>query len=280
MHVAACVQPSKLARLQGAAGSQHRVHAALDWAHADSIIRRQLVDVVVVDPQFGSSSDARSDRISDLRRRYRALPMIVYSVLAAQTLKPLIALGREGIEQLVLYGLDDDPQHLREILERQPGIVLSERLLSLLERPLSRIPDRISASVERLIRNPAAFANVPDLAAAAAVPRRSLYRHFERAGLVSPRELIAAARLLRAYAFLRDPVFSLEAVASHVRFTDAEAMTEAMKWGVGMTPGRARDRMGPNEFVARLAERIAPAAGRREWDVGPSTDPERWTAGA
>ena len=134
--------------------------------------------------------------------------------------------------------------------------------------------------MERLIRNPAAFANVPDLAAAAAVPRRSLYRHFERAGLVSPRELIAAARLLRAYAFLRDPVFSLEAVASHVRFTDAEAMTEAMKWGVGMTPGRARDRMGPDEFVARLAERIAPAAGRREWDMGPSADPERWTAGA
>ena len=281
MHVAACVQPAKLVRLQGAAGSQHRVHAALDWAHADSIIRRQLVDVVVVDPQFGSSSDLRSDRISDLRRRYRALPMIVYSVLAAQTLKPLIALGREGIEQLVLYGLDDDPQHLREMLERQPGIVLSERLLSLLERPLSRIPDRISASVERLIRNPAAFANVPDLAAAAAAPRRSLYRHFERAGLVSPRELIAAARLLRAYAFLRDPVFSLEAVASHVRFTDAEAMTETMKWGVGMTPGRARDRMGPDEFVARLAERIAPAAGQREWDLGPWTDrDERWSAGA
>ena len=45
MHVAACVQPAKLSRLQGAAGDRHRVHAALDWAHADSIIRRQPVDV-------------------------------------------------------------------------------------------------------------------------------------------------------------------------------------------------------------------------------------------
>ncbi len=279
MHVAACVQPAKLVRLQGAAGNQHRVHAALDWAHADSIIRRQPVDVLVVDPQFDSSSDARSDRISALRRRYRALPMIVYSVLAAQTLRPLVDLGREGLEQLILYGLDDDPQHLREILERQPGIVLSERLLFLIERPLSRIPARLSAAIERLIRNPSAFISVPDLAAAAAVPRRSLYRHFERAGLVSPRELVSAARVLRAYAFLREPSYSLEAVASHVRFTDAETMTEAMKWGVGMTPGRARERMGPDEFVARLAERIAPSATQQ--DPRPWTDrDERWKAGA
>jgi AraC-like DNA-binding protein len=279
MHVAACVQPAKLVRLQGAAGNQHRVHAALDWAHADSIIRRQPVDVVVVDPQFDSSSDARADRIRAMRQRYRALPMIVYSVLAAQTLRPLVDLGREGLEQLVLYGLDDDPHHLRQLLERQPGIVLSERLLFLLQRPLSRVPTRISTAVERLIRNPSAFSSVPDLAAAASVPRRSLYRHFERAGLISPREIVAAARLLRAYAFLREPAYSLEAVANHVRFSDADAMTDAMKWGVGMTPGRARDRMGPDEFVARLAERIAPTDPLANPPTWTDRD-ERWKAGA
>jgi AraC-like DNA-binding protein len=162
------------------------------------------------------------------------------------------------MEQLVLFGLDDDPQHLRQMLERQPGIVLSERLLNHLHRPLSRVPAPVAAAVERLIRNPSVFRGVPDLAAASGAPRRSLYRHFERAGLVTPRELVAGARLLRGYAFLREPAYSLAAVADHVRFTDADALTKAMKWGVGMTPGRARDRMGPEEFVARLAIRLAP----------------------
>jgi AraC-like DNA-binding protein len=70
-------------------------------------------------------------------------------------------------------------------------------------------------------------------------------------------------------------------VASHVRFTDAEAMTDAMKWGVGMTPGRARDRMGPDEFVARLAERVAPTAAQSEPNTRSWTDrDERWKAGA
>lgn len=271
MHVAACVQPAKLARLQGAAGTTHNVHVALDWAHADSIIRRQPVDVLVVDPQFGAATEARSDRIRAVRQRYRSLPMIVYSNLAAQTLRPLVELGREGVEQVVLFGLDDDPKHLRQMLERQPGLVLSERLLGHLQRPLSRLPAPIGSAIERLIRNPSVFRGVPDLSAAAGVPRRSLYRHVERAGMVSPRELAAGARLLRAYAFLREPAYSLEAVAQHLHFTDAESLTKAMKWGVGTTPARARDRMGPEEFVARLASQLAPGTDLNE--------PYYWFAG-
>jgi AraC-like DNA-binding protein len=258
MHVAACVQPNKLVRLQGAAGDRHRVHAALDWAHADAMIRRQPVDVLVVDPQFDAPGDPGADRIRAVRNRYRSLPMIVYSVLAAQTLRPLVELGREGMEQLVLYGLDDDPQHLRQMLERQPGILLSERMLGQLRCPLSRLPVGAAGALERLIRNPAAFLGVTDVALAAALPKRSLYRHLTRAGLASPRELVVGARLLRAYAFLREPSYSLDAVAGHVRFADSDAMSRAMKWGVGSTPGRARDRMGPDEFVERLATRLAP----------------------
>ncbi len=258
MHVAAAVQPAKLVRLQGAAGDRHCVHAALDWAHADSIIRRQPVDVLVVDPHFDASNEPRADRIRAVHNRYRSLPMIVYSVLAAQTLRPLAELGRDGLEELVLYGLDDDPGHLRQMLERQPGIVLSDQLLSRLRQPLSRIPEPVAAALERLVRNPAAFRGVTDLSASSGSPRRSLYRHFERAGLATPRELVAGARLLRAYAFLREPSYSLDAVAMHVRFSDTNAMARAMKWGVGTTPGRARDRMGPSEFVERLATRLAP----------------------
>jgi AraC-like DNA-binding protein len=247
------------------------VHVALDWAHADSIIRRQPVDVLVVDPQFGTFTEARSDRIRAVRQRYRSLPMIVYSNLAAQTLRPLVELGREGVEQVVLFGLDDDPKHLRQMLERQPGLVLSERLLGNLQRPLSRVPAPVGSALERLIRNPSVFRGVPDLSAAAGVARRSLYRHVERAGLVSPRELAAGARLLRAYAFLREPAYSLEAVAHHLHFTNAESLTKTMKWGVGTTPARARDRMGPEEFVARLASRLAPGADLNE--------PYYWFAG-
>jgi AraC-like DNA-binding protein len=246
------------------------VHAALDWAHAESIIRRQPVDVLVVDPQFDTSAEPRSDPIRAVRNRYRALPMVVYSVLAAQTLRPLVELGQEGVEQVVLYGLDDDPQHLRQVLERQPGIVLAEQLLDRLRATLGRTPASLAHAVERLIRNPSAFRGVPDLAAAAGIPRRTLYRHLERAGYVSPRELVLGARVLRAYAFLRVRGNSLESVARHLRFRDSYALSVAMRWAVGLTAGRVRDRMPPEEFVGRLAARLSPAG--RTAAAAPNAD--------
>ncbi|MDQ8164748.1 MAG: helix-turn-helix domain-containing protein [Gemmatimonadota bacterium] len=267
MHVAACVQPQKLARLRGAAGSSHAVHAALSWAHAETIIRRQPVDVLVVDPQFESTATPRTDRIRAVRARYGALPMVVYSALTAQTLRSLVELGTEGVGQIVLYGLDDDPRHLRQVLELQPGILLAGQFLALIRPALNLTPAPVSAAVERAIRTPAVFHNVSDLTAAAGVPRRSLYRHLERAGLASPREVLTSARVLRAYALLRNPGYSLDLAAQQLRFSDVDALCDAMKEMVGITPGKARNRVAPEEFVRRLATRLL-AMGR---DIAPGS---------
>jgi AraC-like DNA-binding protein len=259
MHVAACVQPQKLARLRGAAGSAHAVHAALDWAHADSIIKRQPVDVLVVDPQFDGADLPRTDRIRAARHRYRALPMVVYSTLSAQTMRSLVELGTEGLGQIILYGLDDDPRHLRQMLELQPGILLSEQLIGGMQRQLNYTPAAVAAAVERSIRNPAAYASVGEMATAAGVPRRSFYRHLERAGLASPREVLAGARILRAYALLRVPGNTLDAVSEQLGFSDVDGMAETMKALVGITPGRARVRVAPDEFVRLVTERLTNA---------------------
>lgn len=262
MIIAACVEPQKLTRLRGAMGETHRLHVALDWEHADSIIRRQPVDVMVVDPQFGSE-EARADRIRALRSQFRSVPMVVYSVLAAQTLKPLVELGREGMEHLVLYGVDDDPWQLRRVLESQPGVALAEELISRLRPKLKQLPSDVARAIERVIHTPAAFKGVPDLAAAANVSRRTIYRECERAEMSSPREVIAAARVLRAYAFLRESDYAIEEVAEHLRFSSPHHLTKTMRWACGMTTARARDRIAPEEFIGMLVERLLPAPGSK-----------------
>ncbi len=261
MIVAACVEPPKLARLRGAIGDAHRLHVALDWSHADSIIRRQPVDVLVVDPHFGSTTTPATAPIRELRAEFRSVPFVVYSVLAAQTLQPLIELGREGMEHLVLYGVDDDPRQLRKVLERQPGVGLAAKLLALLAPRLRTLPAEVGRAIERVIHTPAAFHGVPDLAAAANVSRRTIYRECERANLSSPRELIAGARVLRAYAFLRESDYAIEDVADHLRFSSPHHLTKTMHWACGMTTARARDRLTPDDFIALLSERLMPAPG-------------------
>ncbi len=259
MIVAACVEPQKLLRLRGAVGESHRLHVALDWEHADSIIRRQPIDVMVVDPQFGSN-EPRTDSIRSLRDQYRSVPFVVYSVLAAHTLKPLIELGRDGMEQLVLYGVDDDPRQLRRVLERQPGVALAAKLISRLRPKFRTLPAEVTRAIERVIHTPAAFKGVPDLAAAANVSRRTIYRECERAALASPREIIAGARVLRAYAFLRESDYAIEDVATHLRFSSPHHLTKTMRWACGMTTARARDRIAPDDFVALLSQRLMPDA--------------------
>lgn len=259
MIVAACVEPQKLTRLRGAVGEAHRLHVALDWQHADSIIRRQPIDVLVVDPQFGSS-EPRSESIRALHEQYRSVPFVVYSVLAAQTLRPLIELGRHGMEQVVLFGVDDDPRHLRRVLERQPGVALAQKLISRLRPRFRELPADVTRAIEQVVHTPAAFKGVPDLAAAAHVSRRTIYRECERAELASPREIIAAARVLRAYAFLRESDYSIEDVAEHLRFSSPHHLTKTMRWACGMTTARARDRLIPEEFVALLAQRLMPGS--------------------
>lgn len=267
MIVAACVEPPKLARLRGAVGDAHRLHVALDWEHANSIIRRQPVDVLVVDPNFGSTTKPQTDPILTLRKQYRSVPFVVYSVLAAQTLRPLIDLGRDGMEQLVLYGVDDDPRQLRQVLERQPGVALAAQLVARLQPRLRHLPAAVAHAIERVVHTPAAFKGVPDLAAAAGISRRTIYRECERANLASPRELIAGARVLRAYAFLRESDYAIEDVAEHLRFSSPHHLTKTMRWACGMTTARARDRIAPDDFIALLAERLMP-------DVGDSAGPD------
>lgn len=261
MIVAACVQPPKLARLKGAMGDEHRLHVALDWEHADSLVRRQPIDVMVVDPFFGSTNTPSVEAIRTLRDHFRSVPFVVYSVLAAQSLRPLVELGQDGLEQLVLFGIDDDPTQLRRILERQPGVALAQQLITALRPRMRQLPAAVSSAIERVIHTPAAFKGVPDLAAAARISRRTIYRECERAELASPRELIAGARILRAYAFLRESDYAIEDVADHLGFSSPHHLTRTMRWACGLTTARVRDRVPPEDFVAAVIAKLAPPPG-------------------
>ena len=255
MIVAACVATEKLTRLRDALPEPHRLHVALDWAHGASIMRRQPVDVLVVDPRFGGDVPA-SERILALRADFRSVPMVVYTDLDEATVVPLAALGRDGVEALVLHGIDDDEWQLRRVLESQPGVALAAQLIARLRPTLKQLPPDVSRAIERVIHTPAAFDGVPDLAVAAHVSRRTIYRECERAAIASPREIIAASRVLRAYAFLHESDHAIEEVAETLGFSSPHHLTKTMRWACGMTTARARERIGPDEFVALLAAKL------------------------
>lgn len=260
MIVLACLPPARLERLRAAVDGPHPVRTVGDWLEAERFVRQHPVDVLIADPAFNAVEPDPAS-IMALRARFRSLPFIIYSAFDATTANALAALGRAGFEEVVLEGIDDEPWRLLELLGSQPGVALAARLLARIQPALQHVPEEIARAVERVIHTPAAFRGVPDLAEAADVSRRTIYREFERAKLGSPREVIAASRALRAYAFLRESDRAIEEVAAALRFSSTHHLTKTMLWACGMTTARARELVAPDELIERLFERIVPAHG-------------------
>lgn len=258
MNLVACLAPERLARLRGALAEEDVLHVASDLTHAASLARREPVDIFVLDPcAAGEAPDAAP--ILALHDALRSTPFVLYTTLSARTAPALAALGEAGVETLVLHDVDDEPTLLRTTLAAQPGVALAAQLLARLRPALRMVPPAVAHAIAHVVRTPAAFHGVPDVAAAAGVSRRTIYRECERAQLASPRELIAAARVLRAYALLRESDHAIEEVAETLRFSSAHHLTKTMRWACGLTTARARERVAPAELVAMLADRLMPA---------------------
>ena len=232
-------------------GADHTLTPATGWKSLEDAVRRRPSDVAVVDP--GADGTVRTAEIVSLVRRYPSLPVLIYTVLSPQSMRAVVELSAHGVNQVVLHRFDDEPRRLLETLEQQPGVTLSDALLDRLALPLAVLPAALVRALEQLFRRPLGFAGADDLARVATMPRRTLYRVLEAAGLASPSTMVRAARLLRAYAYLRDSGHSVEDVATKLGYSSRQLFGRHVREAFGVAPIDLRRRVAPQECVERLA---------------------------
>lgn len=254
MDVAAYLNRQLLQHLTIVLGSQHTIHSAGGWNELRSTVLQRVMDVLVVDPIVDGTP--RIDVIQEIHRHFPSLPIVIYTTLSGASMHAIAQLGRIGIEHVVLNRFDDERRRFLELLERVPGQALSDQMLQSLAPELSKLPVTMVRAVEQLFRSPARFRNAQDLSAAAGTILRTLYRQLEMAGILSPRLLVAAARLLRVYALLRDPGRQIKEVAAKVGYHSQYQLTQHMRTLTGYTPRAVRMHVEPEQFVALLAEGV------------------------
>ena len=254
MDVVALLPPVLLTQLRVALGSPHRLAAADSWAGLDRLVRRTAVDVVVLDPAVDGGSGVRE--VIGFLARHPSVPVVTYVMLTPSSLRAVVELARHGLQQVVLHRFDDAPERFRELLARQAGDAMTEELLAALAPPLGQLPPALAGAVKRMFRRPHLVWNAQDLAAAAGMPRRTLYRRLEAAGFASPRRLVQAARLLRAYVYLRDPGNLVEDVVAKLRYGSPHAFVRHTREACGLTPSALRREVEEAEFVALLRRRL------------------------
>jgi AraC-like DNA-binding protein len=267
--VAAFLTPQLLTHLRVVLGRGHRVHPADGWTGLAKVLREEAVDLLVADP--AADGQVKVAELQYLIRQFPSVPVLVYTALSPATMKAVVQLAKVGVEHVVLNRFDDEPRRFRDLLEGVPAHALADQMLRQLAEPLARLPIQVGRAVEQLFRSPGRFRSTDDLAAAAGMIKRTLYRNLEPAGFYSPRLLVAAARLLRAYAHLRDPGRQIKEIADKVGYHSPWQLTQQMRDVTGHTPRTVRRRVGAEEFISLLGRRIyrpaatqkARAAGRR-----------------
>ena len=256
MEVAAFLPPLLLSHLRIVVGHDHSLLAVDSWTALTEVVRRSIVDVLVVDP--AADGTARSVEIATLLQRFPSVPVVLYMTLAPSTLRAVVSLGRFQLDQVVLYRFDDEPRRFRELIERQPGNTVGEAVLRRLGPALALVDARLAEAVERLFRQPQQFTTVHDLARDAGLMMRAVYRQCERAGLASPRMLVMGARLTRAYVFMRDPGYTIEDVTIKMGYSAPRMFARHMKVATGWLPSEVRASVTAAQLVERLVDALYP----------------------
>lgn len=244
--------PSLLAHLRFAVGRDHTLIPVGSWDELCDVVRRRAVDAAVVDPRVDGT--LRPVELQRVMTRYPTLPIVVYTTLAPDTIRATVELAKRGLQHVVLRGFDDEPRRFRDLLERQPAYAMSEAVLARLATPLSELPAPLARAIVRLFESPTSFGEVEDLAAAAGMTRRHVSRWLERVGLASPRTLVIAARMARAYHYMRDPGHLLEDVARKMGYGSQRLFIRQARELLGLTPTEIREQLDGEELVEMLGD--------------------------
>lgn len=254
MDVVAYLPRSLLSHLRIVLGPEHSLTPVFSWSELHATVKHLVTDVVVADP--GASGTVEVDALEEIRRQFPTLPVIVYTSLAPAAIKAIVRLAKSGIEHVVLSRFDDEPQRFLELIEAIPAFSLGDRMLQELAEPLKELPVVVVRAIDQLFRSPARFKNAQDLAIAAGMNLRTLYRNLEPAGIFSARSLVVSARLLRAYAYLLDPGRSIKDVAAKAGYTSPWQLSQQMREMIGFTAEQVRKDIDGDTIVAMLAEQV------------------------
>jgi AraC-like DNA-binding protein len=260
--VVALLPRQLLSHLRVVLGSEHTLISVADWTDLQSAVQHRVPDVVVADPSVGDGV-GQVEVLEYVKQRFPSLPIVVYTTLAPSALQAIVRLAKSGVEHVVLSRFDDEPRRFLDLLESIPINALSERMLQALGDSLALLPVTVVRAIDQLFRSPDSFKNAQDLAAAAGMNLRTLYRNLEPAGISSARALVVSARLLRAYAQLQDPGRSIKDVAARAGYHSSFQLSQQMRELTGRTTEQVRKEVSSDTLITLLAEQVRRRRGKQ-----------------
>lgn len=250
--IAALLPPRLLTQVRHALAGEREVVAAESWHELERLIKRTALRAVIIDPETNGMVDSAS--VVRLLTRYPSLPIIAYVTLGPATFSGIAHLSRLGLEHVILHRFDDSVERFRRTVDSVGSDPMVRRVVDALRPSLGRLPLPLAMSVQQMFDEPQRFITALDLSFSCGIPTVRMYQSFAQADITSPKNLLIAARALRAFSYLRDPGYSVSDVALKLGYVHPRILGNHVLKVFGLKPARARRRLSEGEAVDRVLE--------------------------
>jgi AraC-like DNA-binding protein len=241
-----------LETLRIVAAGRHSVLEAGSVSDLEQSLRTRGVDALVVDPQGPGRPGAVG--LAPVLGGARDVAVIVYTSLSSVAAHDVVALGPRHV---VLHRIDDGVAAFRELLDTAPADALSTALLALVAPALEHAPPELCRAIREGFYTPESISSVAAFRRVAGMPRMTFERALGRAGFVSPRRILWAARALRVFYYLRLRRRRANVIAVRLGYPTARQMAEEFRRVSGYPPSRLPLAMTPAAFVSAVASGIS-----------------------
>ncbi len=204
---------------------------------------------VVVDPSILDEADwAR------VRHVLKApdVAVLLYARLDGASIQRVVAASGIGVHEVMLRHVDDDPVAIRRRLETVRTPAPPTRVLARLSGRVAQLPMPLQQATVPLFCAGRVPRWADELAEAAQLPRRSIDRWMDRAGLAGTASVLDVARLARSWVPIVDHKRMPSEVALRGGFGRARMLAVHARRIVGVSPAHFGTRISLEQFVERL----------------------------
>lgn len=234
------------------------------WDTLTYAVSRAAQPVVIFDP----SRDDSAVQAIRVRERFTSTAFVMYTTLDPRAFQNVAGLIRGGFTEVVLFGFDDQRARIERLLLDVALRIELQPYLSALAPRLLRLPARLRSAVEEMIREPRSYRSTQDLAVAAQMSTRAVFRHLRAAGFPSPRRLVVSARVVRAYLLLSGNGRSAQEVASLLGYPSTDQLSAHLAELCGCTASDVKRGLSPEAFFDSMVTSLTKHSSLsedREW---------------
>ena len=238
--VATVIEPENRARLDAAVYGCFRALHAETLREAIRTVRERPVLAVLLSP--GRVPKEQVPGVADLIRGFPTIPTVaVVARHDASSSERLLEMGASGVRRVVDLSTREGWRRLRDLVA-EPSTPTGARMLAQVMPALGDPTPDCRRYFEVMIRLAPSTPSVRAIARTFRVPPSTFMSRFFRAGLISPKQYLAATRLVYAAALFETSGFSISDVAYRLDFSSPQSFSRHLKALLGVTAGEFRQR--------------------------------------